>query len=167
MARYRVTLTLKERELLKEISTTGVRAAKTILYARALLLLDAGEYGPRWNVADAADALGVTARTLEHLKQRFVEQGLTEALQRKERLTPPRPVVFDGGFEARLLRPARSEAPEGRSRWTVRLLADKLVELNIVPAVSAMTVCNTLKKTNFSLTSANTGKSRRIKMRRS
>jgi len=167
MARYRVTLTLDERNLLTEISTTGVRAVKTMLYARALLLLDAGEQGPRWNVADAADALGMTSRTLEHLKQRFVEQGLNEALQRKERLTPPRPVIFDGKFEARLLQLACSEAPEGRNRWTVRLLADKLVELKIVPAVSAMTVCNTLKKTNFSLTSANTGKSRRIKMRRS
>ncbi len=167
MARYRVTLTPNERVLLTEMSTTGVRAVKIILYARALLLLDAGEQGPCWNVVDVADALGVSSRTLEHLKQRFVEQGLDEALQRKERLTPPRPVIFDGEFEARLLQLACSEAPEGRSRWTVRLLADKLVELNIVPAVSAMTVCNTLKKTNFSLTSASTGKFRRIKMRRS
>jgi len=167
MARYRVTLTPDERSLLTEISTTGVRAAKTILHARALLLLDAGEQGPRWNVADAADALGMSSRTLEHLKQRFVEQGLDKALQRKKRLTPPRPVVFDGEFEARLLQLACSEAPEGHNRWTIRLLAEKLVELKIVPAVSAMTVCNTLKKTNFSLTSANTGKSRRIKMRHS
>ena len=167
MARYRVTLTPDERSLLTEISTTGVRAAKTILHARALLLLDAGEQGPRWNVADAADALGMSSRTLEHLKQRFVEQGLDKALQRKKRLTPPRPVVFDGEFEARLLQLACSEAPEGHNRWTIRLLAEKLVELKIVPAVSAMTVCNTLKKTNFNLTSVNTGKSRRIKMRHS
>jgi Homeodomain-like domain len=165
--RYRVTLTAEEREMLGAQYTTGIRAAKTVLHARALLLLDAGEHGPKWKVADVADALGMTPRTLEHLKERFVEQGLEAALQRKERERPPRPIVFDGEFEARLLQLACSEAPAGRSRWTVRLLADKLVELKIVPSVSAMTVCNTLKKTNFSLTAANTGRSRRITTRRS
>jgi len=167
MARYRVTLAQQEREQLNDMSTTGVRAAKTILHARALLLLDAGEHGLHWTVADAAAALGVTSRTLEHLKQRFVEQGLDAALQRKQRETPPRPVIFDGDFEARLLQLACSEAPDGRNRWTVRLLAEKLVELKIGPTVSVMTVCNTLKKTNFSLTAASTGKSRPIRMRRS
>ncbi len=157
--RYKVTLTEVERDALEKISTTGVRAARTMLYARALLLLDAGEHGPGWKSADVAEALGMTTRTLEHLKRNFVEQGLDEALQRKKRDTPPRPIVFDGNFEARLLHLACSNAPDGRKRWTVRLLADKLVELKIVPAVSAMTVCNTLKKTNFSLTSANIGKS--------
>lgn len=167
MARYRITLTQDEREMLNDISSTGVRAAKTILHARALLLLDAGEHGPRWKVADAAEALGMTSRTLEHLKQRFVENGLEAALQRKERETPPRPVLFDGEFEARLLQLACSEAPEGRNRWTMRLLAEKLVELKIVPTVSTMTVCNTLKKTNFNLIAASTGKSRPTRMRHS
>lgn len=165
--RYRVTLMPEERERLEALSTTGVRPAKTVLYARALLLLDAGACGPKWKVADAADALGMTPRTLEHLKERFVEQGLEEALQRKERESPPRPVVFDGEFEARLIQLACSQAPAGRRRWTIRLLTEKLVELKIVPTVSNMTVCNTLKKTNFSLTSANTGRSRRTTMRRS
>jgi transposase len=165
--RYRVTLTQEERSTLNTISTTGVRAAKTIVHARALLLLDGGEHGPGWKVSDVSTALGMTSRTLEHLKQRFVEQGLDAALQRKERETPPRAVIFDGEFEARLLQLACSKAPEGRNRWTVRLLADKLVELAIVPTVSAMTVCNTLKKTNFSLTAASTGKSRPIRMQRS
>lgn len=165
--RYRVTLTQEERDMLNTISTTGVRAAKTIIHARALQLLDAGEHGPGWKVADVSKALGMTSRTLEHLKQRFVEKGLDAALQRKERETPPRAVIFDGEFEARLLQLACSKAPEGRNRWTVRLLADKLVELAIVPTVSAMTVCNTLKKTNFSLTAASTGKSHLIRMHRS
>ena len=149
--RYRVTLTQDERVMLEQMSTTGVRAAKTVLHARALLLLDAGEHGAKWSVAHVADALGMTARTLEHLKERFVEKGLEEALQRKERETPPRQVVFDGEFEARLLQLACSDAPEGHARWTIRLLAEKLVELQIVPTVSTMTVCNTLKKTNLSL----------------
>ena len=150
--RYKVTLTKEERNELEAISTKGTRAARTVISARALLLLDAGEYGPKWVVANVAEALGKTTRSLEHLKKRFVEEGLTTAIERKKRETPPRAIQFGGKFEARLLALACSEAPEGRERWTVRLLAEKLVELKIVPSVSPMTVCNTLKKMNLSLT---------------
>jgi hypothetical protein len=93
------------------------------------------------------------------LKKRFVEEGLEAALERKPREKPPREVTFDGAFEARLIALACSEAPEGRQRWTVRLLADKAVELNLAPTVSHMTVQRVLKKTNLSLTAAATGKS--------
>jgi transposase len=161
--RYKVTLTKDERHELEAISTKGKRAARTVLYSRALLLLDAGECGPKWHVEKVAEALGVTSRSLEHLKKRFVEQGFSAAIERKERTTPPREIQFGGEFEAQLLALACSKAPEGRSRWTVRLLAEKMVELNIVPSVSPMTVCNTLKKMNLSLTKANTGKYRRTK----
>ena len=81
--RYRVTLTKEERNFLEEISTKGKRAARTVLYARALLLLDAGEDGPRWIVAKVAEALGTTTRSLEHLKKRFVENGLPDAIHRQ------------------------------------------------------------------------------------
>lgn len=161
--RYKVTLTKEERQELEAISTKGKRAARTILYARALLLLDAGEHGPKWVVEKVAEAVGTTTRSLEHLKKRFVEEGLSAAIERKERLTPPREIQFGGEFEAQLIALACSEAPEGRSRWTVRLLAEKMIELNIVPSVSPMTVCNTLKKMNLSLTKANTGKYRPTK----
>ena len=134
------------------ISSKGKRAARTVLYARALLLLDAGEQGPKWIVAKVAEALGTTTRSLEHLKKQFVEEGITSALNRKKRVKPPREIQFGGEFEAHLLALACSEAPEGRQRWTVRLLAEKMVELQIVPSVSPMTVCNTLKKMNLSLT---------------
>jgi len=147
-----VTLTKEERSDLDAISTKGKRAARTVLYARALLLLDAGEYGPKWIVAQVAEALGTTPRSLEHLKKRFVEEGLPAAIERKKRATPPRAIQFGGEFEAHLLALACSEPPEGRERWTVRLLAEKMVELKIVPSVSPMTVCNTLKKMNLSLT---------------
>jgi len=150
--RYRVTLTEKERKDLEAISTKGKRAARTVLYARALLLVDAGEYGQKWVVAQVAEALGTTPRSLEHLKKRFIEEGLSAAIERKKRVTPPREIQFGGEFEARLLALACSDAPEGRTRWTMRLLAEKLVELKIVPNVSPMTVCNTLKKMNLSLT---------------
>ena len=150
--RYRVTLTKEERKELEAISTKGKRAARTVLYARALILLDAGEYGPKWVVTQVAEALGTTPRSLEHLKKRFVEEGLSAAIERKKRMTPPREIQFGGEFEAKLLAMACSEAPKGRERWTVRLLAEKMVELKIVPSVSPMTVCNTLKKMNLSLT---------------
>jgi len=149
--RYRVTLTEEERKDLETISSKGKRAARTVLYARALLLLDAGEHGPKWVVSKVAEALGVTTRSLEHLKKRFVEEGITAAIERKKRVKPPREIQFGGDFEAKLLALACSPAPEGRKRWTVRLLAEKMVALEIVPSVSPMTVCNTLKKLNLSL----------------
>ena len=150
--RYRVTLTKEERDYLESISTKGKRAARTVLYARALLLLDAGEYGPKWIVGKVAEALGTTPRSLEHLKKRFVEKGLPASIERKRRVKPPREIQFGGEFEAQLLALACSEAPKGRKRWTVRLLAEKMIELKIVPTVSPMTICNTLKKMNLSLT---------------
>ena len=98
------------------------------------------------------EALGVTSRTIEHLKQRFVTGGLSLALERKERETPPREIKFDGRFEAHVIALACSDPPEGRSRWTVRLLADKAVELAYAPSVSHMSVQRILKKNNLSLT---------------
>jgi hypothetical protein len=156
--RYKVILTKEERKDLEAISTKGKRAARTVLYARALLLLDVGEYGSKWKVFQVAEALGTTTRSLEHLKKQLIEEGISAAIERKKRVTPPREIQFGGDFEARLLALACSEAPEGRSRWTVRLLAEKVVEIKIVPSVSVMTVCNTLKKMNLSLTCAYTGR---------
>jgi transposase len=163
--RYRVTLTEQERKELEALTRCGKTRAKKFIHARALLLCDAGAQGTGWTVADTAAALGVTSRTIEHLKKRFVEEGFEAALERKPREKPPREVRFDGAFEARLISLACSDAPEGRRRWTVRLLAEKVVELNIAPYVSHMTVHRVLKKTNLSLTSASTGKYRRKKTR--
>ena len=157
--RYRVTLTKEERSELEAMTRRGKTHARRFIHARALLLCDAGMDGPAWNVADVAIALGVTSRAIEHLKKRFVEDGLEAALERKPREKPPREVLFDGAFEARLIALACSDAPEGHRRWTVRLLADKAVELRFAESVSHMTVQLVLKKTNLSLTSANTGKS--------
>jgi transposase len=165
--RYRVTLTKEEREELEAMTRRGKIAARRFINARALLLCDAGEEGPAWNVADVAIALGVSSRSIEHLKRRFVENGLEAALSRKVREKPPREVKFDGAFEARLIALACSEVPEGYRRWTVRLLADKAVELKFAKSVSHMSVQRVLKKTNFNLTGANTGKSLRKAARRS
>ena len=157
--RYRVTLTQEERKELEVLTRRGKTHARRFAHARALLLCDAGDNGPAWKVEDVAKALGITSRTIEHLKKRFVEDGLGAALERKQRNKPPRDIKFDGAFEARLIAIACSDAPEGRTRWTVRLLADKAVELNIAESVSTMTVQRILKKTNLSLISASTGKS--------
>ena len=150
--RYRITLTKEERRELEIISKTGKRAAKTILHSRALLLLDTGNCGQHWTVKNVAEAVGLSTRSIEHLKQHFVEEGLERALKRKVRVKPPREKIFDGAFEARLIAFACSEPPEARDRWTVRLLAEKIVELKIAPTISAMTVHSTLKKMNLSLT---------------
>ena len=157
--RYRVTLTQEEHKELETMTRRGKTHARKFIHARALLLCGAGADGPAWNVADVATALGVTSRAIEHLKKRFVEDGFEAALERKPREKPPRDVIFDGAFEARLITLACSDAPEGHRRWTVRLLADKAVELRFAESVSHMTVQRVLKKTNSSLTSASTGKS--------
>jgi transposase len=159
--RYRVTLTAQERDELEALTKRGKTNVKRFIRARALLLCDAGPHGPGWTVGDTAAALGVTNRTIEHLKKRFVEEGLDVALERKPREKPPREVKFDGAFEARLIALACSDVPEGHRRWTVRLLAEKVVELNIAPSASHMTVQRVLKIMNLNLTSANTGKFRR------
>jgi len=149
--RYKVTLTPTEREQLTELTRSGKSTAAKFIHARALLLCDAAASGDPWKVADVAAALGVSSRTIEHLKQRFVEEGLDAALTRKPQ-SKPRAVNFDGVFDARLTALACSEAPAGRQRWTVRLLAEKLVELKIADHVSTMTVQRSLKKTSCSLT---------------
>lgn len=136
---------------MEAMTRSGKASAVKFVHARALLLCDAGPHGDPWKVADVAAALGVTSRTIEHLKERFVEEGLDVALERKPRARPPK-ITFDGEFDARLTALACSAAPDGRARWTVRLLAEKLVELKIAPAASIMTVQRSLKKTNCVLT---------------
>ena len=125
---------------------------RILLFCCYIFPVDAGEYGQKWLVEQVAEAMGTTTRSLEHLKKRFVEEGLSAAIERKKRETPPREIQFGGEFETKLLTLACSEAPEGRKRWTMRLLAEKMIELQIVPSVSPMTVCNTLKKMNLNLT---------------
>ena len=149
--RYKITLSEDERSRLEILTRSGKTTAPKYVHARALLLCDAGAFGQAWKVSEVAEALGITARTVEHLKERFVEEGLDAALTRKPRAKPAT-LTFDGRFSARLTALACSPAPKGRSRWTVRLLAEKIVELKIAPKISVMSVHRALKKTNLSLT---------------
>ncbi|MBD3239396.1 MAG: IS630 family transposase [Chitinivibrionales bacterium] len=146
VVRYRVTLSEEERTELERIVSNGKTGAKTFMRARALLLCDTATQEPRWTVEQVAEALGVTTRSIEHWKKRFVEQGLEAALARRQRLSPPVRVRYDGAFDARVMQLACSQAPEGHARWTVRLLAEKVVELGIAPSCTRMAVCRSPKK---------------------
>jgi hypothetical protein len=158
---YTVKLTCEERDELEKMTNKVKCDNRTGLRARALLLCDAGNENEKWTTYDIHKALGLSERTIERLKKSFVDSGLSAALGRKDRDASTRAIKFDGAFEARLVAVACSQAPEGRSRWTVRLLADKAVELGITDTVSIATVQRILKKTNLNHTSRNTGKSPR------
>ena len=145
--KYRVTLTPEERDDLSRLVAAGKAAARALVHARILLKADQAEGGPAWEDARIAEALDVGQRTIGRVRQRFVEQGLPAALGRKKQDRPSRQRKLDGRAEARLIAVACSAPPEGRKEWTMRLLADKLVELEVVDAVSDETVRRVLKKT--------------------
>jgi hypothetical protein len=159
--KYTLTLGPDERAWLEGMTRKGRHSASKVLQARALLLCDAGEGGAAWPVQRVSEALGISPRTIEGLKKRVTEGGLEAAFERKRRETPPREVRYDGAFDAHVVALACSAPPRGRCRWTVRLLAEKVVELRIAPGASHMAVHRALKKTGCSLTAANTGKSPR------
>jgi len=145
--RYVVTLTSAEREQLEALVRSGRRSARTITRARVLLLADQGMEGPAWDDSRVAEALGCGHRTVERVRERFVTEGLDAALTTKARARPPRERVLDGAAEARLIALACSATPDGRKAWTLRMLADKLVELEVVETISHETVRRALKKT--------------------
>ena len=149
--RYKITLTSQQRDSLEALTHKGKSNAHQFVHAQALLYDIGSLCGERRKVAEVADILGISERTIERLKQRFVETGMDAALGTTMR-RPPIKRRFDGRFEARLIAQACAEAPEGRVRWTLRLLAQKIVELQFTPSVSLMTIQRTLKKTNYSLT---------------
>ena len=150
MKKYKVTLTDQEREQLQGLIAAGKAGAKKLAHARILLKADAAQGGPAWPDARIAEAVEVSVATAERVRQRFVEHGLEAALVRKEQDRPSRQRKLDGAAEARLVAVACSEPPDGRDRWTMQLLADRLVELRVVDSVSDETVRRTLQKTRSS-----------------
>jgi len=150
MKKYKVTLTDEEREQLQDLIAAGKASAKKLAHARVLLKADASDGGPAWPDARIAEAVEVSLRTVERVRQRFVEQGLEAALVRKKQARPSRQRKLDGAAEARLVAIACSEPPEGRDCWTMQLLADRLVELRVVGEVSDETVRRALQKTRSS-----------------
>ena len=155
LPKYIVRLTDEERTQLEDLSRTGTRAAQ-ILHARILLKADAGAGGPGWDDERMAEAVECGASTVYRVRQAFVEEGLTAALFRKKP-TGRQYRKLDGAQEAHLIALACGAPPEGRANWTLRLLADRLVELEVVDAISPECVRMTLKKTNSSPGCASSG----------
>lgn len=145
--KYKVTLPDDERQDLTTLVGKGKAAARKITRARILLLADESEAGSAWSDDRIVEALGISRRTVERTREKWVESGLEAALNHK-RTPRPQSKRLDGEAEARLVQLACSEAPDGRERWTMQMLADKLIELEIVETVSDETVRTTLKKMN-------------------
>jgi hypothetical protein len=147
MLRYKVTLTAVERQQLETLVSVGKGAARKLTHARILLLANEGDHGPGRTNAAIVAALGVSERTVERVRQRFVTESFEAALA--PRPLPPRPdkVKIRGPVEKQLIQLACSDPPSGRGRWTLQLLADQLVVLNLVEEVSTETVRQALKKT--------------------
>ncbi len=149
MKKYIVRLTPDERDQLLQMIRGGKAAARALLHARILLKADTSPESAAWSDEIISAALEVHATTVARVRQRFVEQGLEAALR-------PKPTMrqytrkLDGAAEAHLIALACGPAPEGRAQWTLRLLADQLMELEQVGSVSHETVRRTLKKTNYS-----------------
>jgi len=148
--KYIITLTQEERRMLQEMLSRGKAAARKLMHARILLKADVAAGGPGWNDEAIADALEIGRATVERVRKEFVEEGLDAALERRQ---PRRqyPRKLDGDGEAHLIALACQRPPEGHSRWTLRLLADRMVQLEYVEEISYQTVRRTLKKTNSSL----------------
>ena len=148
--KYIVTLTEVERRMLQEMLSRGKAAARKLMHARVLLKADAGPDGCGWDDDAIAEGLDVGRATVERVRKEFVEEGLDAALERRKPRRQYRRKL-DGDGEAHLIALACSKAPEGRSRWTLRLLADRMVALEQVDHLSYETVRTVLKKTSLSL----------------
>jgi transposase len=148
--KYIVKLTEEERAELDRVASgkNGRQniAAWKVVRAKVLLKCDQGQFGPQWTDERLAAAFDLSVRCIEKWRQRAVEEGPLAILERKPRLTPPTPPKLDGEGEAQLTKLACSVPPQGRSRWTLRLLAAHLVELEVVESISHETVRQVLKK---------------------
>lgn len=145
--KYVVELSRDEREHLETLISKGKSSAKAILKARILLKADQGRLGAGWTDDRIVEALESNASMVTRVRRQLVEEGLEAVLARKKRATPPITPIFDGEAQARLIALACSEPPAGHARWSIRLLADKVVELEIVEAAHFNTVGRALKKT--------------------
>jgi transposase len=148
MKKKSIVLTAEQRRQLETLISTGQAPARKITHARILLKADCGPQGPRWSGRQIHEALDVGETTVRRVRQSFAQGGVDAALTRRPQ--PPRPQKrkLDGEQEAHLIALLCSQAPEGYERWSLRLVADKLVELEIVEGVSHETVRQVLKKTN-------------------
>ena len=147
--RYIVRLSRDERKTLFKIIEKGTASKEKQNRARILLKADCGEEGESWKDPQIAEAFYVSVKTVERVRKSLVENGFEETLNRKIPLNSPRKRIIQGEEEAYLIAIACNEPPEGHARWTLSLLADKMVECNYVETVSHDTIGRALKKTNL------------------
>ena len=150
--KFIVELGLQERAQLHALIAKGKAPAKAILKARILLKADQAEGGPGWLDDQILKALDTNLTMVSRTREKFVTEGLEAVLTRKKRETPPVPAIFDGEAQAKLTALACSQPPPGFARWTIRLLAEHVVERKIVEAAHFNTVGRALKKTNLNRT---------------
>ena len=150
--KFIVELDTDERARLNALISKGKAPAKVILKARILLKADQAEGGPGWLDDQILKALDTNLTMVSRTREKFVTEGLDAVLTRKKRETPPVPAIFDGEAQAKLTALACSAPPEGHARWTIRLLAEHVVERKIVPAAHFNTVGRALKKTTSNRT---------------
>lgn len=148
---YPVLLTSEQRQRLEEICRNGHAPAKKIRHAQVLLLSDKSDARGRRTRREIADTLGMHINTVDRIRKRFVQEGEAPALNRKRRELPPTPAIIDGRAEAHLVAICCSDPPEGRTCWTMQLLAEELTARKIVTQVSAETVRRVLKKRTVAL----------------
>ena len=153
---YRVTLAEEERQQLEELVRRGNAksgqkpSALKLTRARILLKSDQSHGGPAWTDAQVAEALDLSPKTVFNIRKKWVELGLEQVLERRQQKQPSRVPKLDGKAEAKIIAISCGPAPEGRSRWTLKLLADKTVELGFAESISPETIRKTLKKTSSS-----------------
>ena len=152
---HKVELTPEERQTLETLVRKGEHSALKLM--RAHILLKADRNGPSWTDAKISEAFGCDAQTVYNVRKRFASGERLAALERKPQSRPSHMPKLDGQGEARLIALCCSDPPEGFSQWTLQLLADKLVELEIVESISVETVRQTLKKTRYAHTCGNIG----------
>jgi transposase len=154
--KYIVSLTPSERKFLEQLTKKGKTAAYKMNHARILLKADINQKEGESTDRQISESLDIGHATVERIRQRFVEEGIESALNRREQKNRRR-LIIDGEKEAYLIALACSQTPTGKSNWTLKMLADKMVELNYVQQVSTETIRQTLKKTNLNLGSINPG----------
>ena len=157
--KYHVTLTEDEHKYLNEMTRRGTASAQKIEHAQVLLKLDETYNDKPWQLEEIRKAYGVSIGTICNIAQRFVEEGLEFALNRKQQQNRHHKIT--GEVEAHIVAIACSDAPEGRDRWTLQLIADRLVELKMVDSISATAIGTTLKKTNSNPGSSKNGASQK------
>jgi transposase len=143
--KYIVRLTDEERNILRSVVKKLKGSSQKVRRAQMLLKADAD--GPKWSDRQISEAFSCRIKTVENVRQKFVTEGFDASLNRKKRETPPRAKLLDGEQEARLIALRLSKPPKGYANWSLRLVAEKAVELEIVESISYETVRRTLKKT--------------------